>query len=465
MKFVEFDSSGTKSAAEEGFRGVSRLPICGEGEYARFYNLSAKEYPVAVTDFFGESGELKIKGESGDTVCEGEKIGYVFEITDGYITGVYDGDFYFEGKKIDYYGPLEDDFAIKSGDRIEMLKIGKQYVILAVGENVSKVWTYTPDGTSFGTAQERTGDGYLNTDIIENAVEGGYLFLLTPSSPGTNCRVNRIERASGKRYYCFMPYNAQSMNEDNKYSSHIEKLRKVEEYIGHYGTVLYLRAENVSLNPERYCFDDFDSEHPVRFVVDAAGTKGAGGEISALGQLWDMENAEYDDIYDVSDSTNPIHCYAPYSASTGAELKVKKYDYDTAKYVGEVSFADGSYNEYSCGIIGHFERWNEEKARYDFWDGYEASGCGSIVYGIVDEEGNELTSCSSSAKVYKSRTAIWVKVIGMMNEAAKLSHMAVYGGRVCATVGDGSQIMWSAVCYIFCRKTDFAHFRARGAKT
>lgn len=100
MKFVEFDSSGAKGAAQEGFRGVSRLPICGDGEYARFYNLSAAEYPVAAGDFYGEDGEIKIKGGSGDVICEGEKIGYVFEIKDGYMTGVYDGDFYFEGKKL-----------------------------------------------------------------------------------------------------------------------------------------------------------------------------------------------------------------------------------------------------------------------------------------------------------------------------------------------------------------------------
>lgn len=444
MKFVEFDSSGANLAAEN-FRGLSRLAVCEDGKWAEFYNLSVEEYPAAVTDFFAESGELKIKGDDGDVLCAGEKIGYVYEVKDGYITGVYDGDFYFEGKRIEYYGPLEEDFTIRSGDRIEMAKIGKRYVILAVGENNSRIWTYTPDGTSFGTAEEREGDGYLKTDILENVIEDGFLFLLTPSSPDTNCRVNRIERASGKRYYCFMPYEAQTMSDSRKYSSHIKKLRKVEEYIGHYGTVLYLRAAADNLNPERYCFDDFDSEHPVRFVVDAAGTKGAGGEISAIEQLWEMENAEYDEIYDVSGLNNPIQCYAPYRASTAAELKVKKYDYDTAEYTGEYSFADGSYRENSCGIIGHFEKWDEEKARYDFWDGYEGSnGCGSMVYGTVDDEGNELTSCSVSAKVYKSRTAIPVTVIGMMNEAVKLSHMTVYGGRVCAAVGDGSQIMFSA---------------------
>lgn len=443
MRFPIVEAYGTKRAGTEEFRGLSRLPVCAEGEAAIFKNLSCEVYPAARTDFFCERGNIRIYDESGAAaVCAGESIGYVFELTgeDNMLTGVYGGNFYYRGRKVSYYGPLEKDFKINANDRIEMLKLGKRYVILAVGEYKSSIWTYTPDGTSFGTSDEREGDGYLKTDIIGNLIKGGYIFRMCPNSLASNvmCRVARCEAASGKRYYCFVPNIGGTVGKN--YTENVKKLKLVEKYIGHYGTVLYMTpSADVSLNSARYCFDDFKAEHPVRFVVDAAGTKGAGGEISPIDALCEMERERYGAEFPTG-TTVSISSYCPYDVS-GTEQMMSKYDYDSGELLSKLSFASASgVSEDSVGIIGHFERWNEEKQRYDFADD-------EIIYGISDESGAERTGfeeTSGSNKRNKSKTALPIAAVGVMTEAVCASHICEHGGRVCASSGDGSQLILSA---------------------
>ena len=453
MKFPIVEAYGTKGAAVNEFRGLSRLPVTDAGEAAVFKNLTAEPYPAARTDFFAESGSIKIYGADGAAaVCAGGSIQYVFELVgeDNLLTGVYGGDFYHEGRKIAYYGPLEKDFKIKAGERIEMLKLGKRYVILAVGENKSSIWTYTPDGTSFGDAEQRAGDGYLKTDIIENLAEGFILFKLTGCPGMGGERVAKCEAASGKSYYCLLPTSTGLTGK--KYPKQVKKLKRVDNYTGHYGTVIYLSCSEENLNPERYCFNDFQSEHPVRFVCDAAGTKGSGGTVSPLDALCAAEEAEYSADTDTTAYTVKNNCAVPFWADSDTEVKLCAYDYDTGVCNqgqagggysdSRVSFAEyDSLTEQSCGIIGHFEKWNGEKRRYEFYGG---EGC---IYGVQDESGAELTGFynkTGSTKKHASRTAISVNAVGIMTEAVTASHICAHGGRVCATSKDGSQVMLSA---------------------
>lgn len=462
MTFPKTEARANPSAAISEFKGINRLPT-GSGGEGEFINFTLDDYPAARTAHMKEAGTLYIKTSAGAERLEAGKLQCAFEAVrkDGrvYLTGVYDGDFYYAGAKIGYADRPDDNFHIKPTDRIEIKKSGTRYIILATGENGhSSIWTYNTRGTSIGGETARKNDGLLQSDMIkniipaENTYQKAYMYKLCAPTYDSALRI--YEKITGKSYYMLFPSDISSLGSEGTSEARVKSklvlkgYEKYTDYAGYYGVTLYIKPklpDGCFWNTDRYCFDDFMSENPIRFVVDSAGAR-------AYSALLENESASYSISGEDKYVNYPCR---PYAVSDNTEKKYHSIDEERGIYSGHHTFEDntktGGVNDFS-GIIGHFEKWNEEKQRYDFFGGDEP------VYGLVDADGTKMGygyekgkdgadfDCDQKTngpdRSGHSYTAIEVE-FGIMTESTRLNHTAMYQNRVFGTVEDGAMLMFS----------------------
>lgn len=454
MNYPNFANSKNPTVIINEFRGINRLYLgaAGEGEYT---DMSQEFYPAVSAAGLGEPKTIYIKGEEGAAALLPGKLACAYEVKeeDGklYLTGVYDGDFYFEGQKIGYAARPGENFHIKPTDRIEIKKSAGRYIILAEGKNShSSVWTYDTQGTSAGSEEARKNDGLLQSGIvqdmlpIENTLQKAYMYRLC-TYIGT---IKDMEEKTGKRYYMIFPNTGAVAA--SKYN--FKKIQKGYDGYGQYegmrGSVLYINpspGEGNTWNSSKYCFDDFFEKNPVRFVIDAASS----GKNGTLDILYEYESADFDlkdksEYYGASvpylpegsiaikDKTELLYTKIEYGddGGFGYQEKVRLFPkQNPATSAADKAAAQGAMP----WIIGHFERWNEEKKRYDFCEDDK-------MYGVCDSDGNEL--CIDSGGFYDSSTAVEVE-FGLMTESARMNHIEIYQNRAWGTVADGSMLMYS----------------------
>lgn len=449
------------------FKGLNRLPVIAEGEGAVFRGLSLKSYPAAENEGMRQTGALYIKSDGVDVPADGGKLQAVGDIVlrDGkyYLTGVYDGVFYFEGEAVEYYGNYGTEQKIRSEDRVEIVKAGTRYVILSVHQDgKSAVWEYNSLGTSIGTEEDKAKDGKLTTEVIAyklppSPINSLVLYKLAEEDNDVT-RVGRIQGASGKDYYMLFFYKMYNGNKVSRNCSSAMKAFEVyNSYYGLRGSYILMKpsTDTELFNKEKYCFDDTESEHPVRFVIDAASLGTAnGGDIDVYDYLFDAESELYD-IETMGDRSTDM--LEPYSMTTGSSRSyVPIFDSD-----GKLrSYNNSPVNEGS-GIIGHFERWNTEHKRYEFYKGTD----NNPIYQIMDKEGNpdyptdEKIYFNTSGSNRRSYTAIGISYAGLINDSMTLSHIALMGNRIFATVKNGRQILCSATG----KYTNFAEMTGAGS--
>ena len=174
MTFPKIDAKANPSVTINAFKGINRLPEGADGE-GEFVNLVLDDYPAARSECMKDAGKLYIKTDVGAAELKDGGLQYAFEAAyeDGYLylTGVYDGDFYYKGEKIGYADRPDGNFRIKASDRVEIKKNGTRYIIFAEGENGhSSIWTYNTEGTSAGDELARKNDGLLQSDMIADVI-------------------------------------------------------------------------------------------------------------------------------------------------------------------------------------------------------------------------------------------------------------------------------------------------------
>lgn len=441
------------------FNGLNRLPEIAEGEGAVFKGLSLKSYPAAESEGIRRTGAVYISLDGVDIAIDGGKLQAVGDIVlrDGkfYLTGVYEGVFYYEGAAVEYYGEYGEDRKLGASDRVEIVKAGKQYIILGVHPNGrSAIWVYNTVGSSEGVEDDKAADGKLKSEVIAYQLPPApfgalYLYKITKAGsdggPDDATKAALLQKATNKEYYMvyfFKRYAYSKVNRNCR--SAMEGMQIYNQYYGMRGSTLALKPSSENLNPEKYCFDDSDSEHPVRFVIDAASLgMDNGGDIDVFDYLMNFEGQ----IYDVQSSiTNRVVDFLdPYSMSKSSDLSyVPIFNSDgTLKSYENKPRTEGS------GIIGHFEKWNPEKKRYEFYNSGEAP-----IYQLVDEEGNvayppgandgTTSYYRTSSTVFESHTVIGLDYAGIINDSLTLSHITQIGNRTFATVKGGGQILYSA---------------------
>lgn len=447
------------------FNGLNRLPVIGEGEGAVFKNLSLSDYPVAKSEGTISGEDVYILADGVRVKVDSSKLQAVGKLTrhgSGFLlTGVYDGVFYDEGVAVEYYGDLKDGYRIESGDRVEIERSGTRYVILAVkADGRSVIWSYNTLGTSTGTDTE--GDGMLNTEVLAYRLPPKPIVNLVLFKPcekdNDDTRIGRIQSASGKEYYMLFFY---TKYEDDKRGRICKQAKDAfdiyNSYYGLIGSTLLLKplADTTSFNPDKYCFDDLESEHPVRFVIDAASLGTAnGGDIDAFDYLYDVENERYD-VQTMENRTYDI--LLPYNMTTASSYSyIPIFNED-----GTLITCNNDVDTEGSGIIGHFERWNEETKRYEFYNSTD----NNPIYQPIDEEGNpiyptednEYYNTTNSNR--RSYTGIPLAYAGLVNDSMKLSHIALVGNRVYASVKGGAQILYSSLG----KYTSFSELTGAGA--
>lgn len=461
MTFAKIDASANPSAVINEFKGINRLPQ-GSGGEGEFVNLSLDDYPAARSSCMTQKATIYIKTDETAAKLESGKLQYAFEVYEeegySYLTGVYDGDFYYRGERIGYADRPDSNFHIKPTDRIEMEKSGTRYIIFAEDENGhSSVWTYNTEGTSMGDELSRKNDGLLQSDMIkdiipmENTYQSAYLYKLC--SPDYASRLNDYEKYTGKSYYMLFPTDVNVLSSALKnermarYERILKGYNKYTEYSGYYGVTLHIRpklSEGDFWDEDRYCFDDFFDEHPVRFVVDAAG-------YDVYNVLLKQETAFFDIVFS---DVNTLYPCRPYGISsqnikTYEEIHPDVDNHTKVTYFPDKTNSTTGFRDTFYGIIGHFESWNEKKQRYEFFGGNRC------IYSLVDENGMKkgygYVKGESAGKEFDisanqtyghSYTAIEVE-FGIMTECTRLNHIAMYQNRAFATAQDGSRLMFS----------------------
>ena len=455
------------------FNGLNRLPEIAEGEGAVFKNLSLDMYPAAKCVGVENCGEVYIVDGGVDVRVVGEKLQAIGDVikrdTKYYLTGVYDGAFYYEGEKKEYHTKYSDDLKLSSDDRVEIVKVGTEYIILGVKPSgKSALWSYNTVGTEFGTKEDKAADGKLKSEVISymlppKSIPNVYLYkpaLCYIDDRGYNysceTKLSYIEDATGKSYYMLFLHafhSEQQIVAGTKFPERAKDIKIIEKYAGLINSIMRLYKKD-NLNPLKYCFNDFENEHPVRFVIDAAKI-GIGTVANIVTELYTTEMEQYYADMD-ADSYKGAETYAlePY---TPDEKRIYAVGYDEE---GLPQNTTRSPVEYGACIIGHFEEWNDELKRYD-----NIPRDAELLYQLVDEEGNAvLPEDSDVTKKYYNKakgisyTAIKLDYAGIITENIELSHIANYNGRIFASVKGGAMLLCSAMG----KHTNFSEFYETG---
>ncbi len=491
MKYPIVQANSNGRAVTSTFLGINRLPEGTEGEGTEFRNLSLELYPAAATGGLSDTGEaLYIKNDDGEKESiDFTKLQAVADVHDDggvmYLTGVYDGDFYYEGIKRGYYKCDNDAFLISAGDKIQIEKFAKTYVIFAKKENSSVVWSYNENGTDdVADKDAREKDGLLVTEIVKhtlllNSADDSVMsiYRMCASEVEGNVIDNntaRLEKVTGKEYYFMYPTKKTlfglACENDSNGKKIIKDIPLIEEYNSLVGARIKLRTYLSDFDDEHYSFNDNKDEHPVVFVVDAAGTGDTLGD-----NIKDIEAGRYGRIdFNISQNFFDSPVFYPYYINTEKKsAEIKCYNvYGTENVRGLVwptmegkKNIDSGIPESGMGIIGHFEKWNDEIKRYDPYNTGTANAIWKRVF--INENGEKeelkpLYSSGNSGEVVSyyseyavnSYNTIPIKSIGIETEGVRLSHMTAYKGRIFACVNDGSMLVASELGSY----TDFGEF-------
>lgn len=446
------------------FRGINRLPEGAEGEGAEFCNLSLDIYPAASTAGLSETNEtVYIKNSEGaDVAIDLSLLQAVADITDKdgvlYLTGVYNGEFYYEGNVAEYY-LVDDSRKITPADKVRIEKIGKTYVIITVKEDgKSFMLSFNTDTVATTQPELRKVQNKLTSEVLKyrlptESFDSLYIYKMVvegQSNTTYRTRLARIQENTGKQYY--MLYMYRFYTSGKYYYRNLIEERIYESYRSLCGMGIKMTSSLSDFNKEYYCFDDERSEHPVKLVIDAASNSGKLIETllenereacSESGWVW------YDNVSQVEAGAFYI---------TEGRVRVGYNPKELNATTGECTGTEKGPCVRGCGIIGHFEKWNDETKQYDFYN-TEDNGA---IWRRVDSNGNELRPIvnGNSTPVMdeqynNSHTLIPVKCEGVETEGMKLSHMTAYKGRIFATVNDGSMLVASELGSY----TDFSEFQ------
>lgn len=481
MNYPIYNTQKNPSVTTRAFSGICRLPAGAEGEGTEVRGLSLSAYPVLCSRGFERLGQLFVKDVDENSAIDAAGLQCIADVTEtdgGYLlTGVYNGVFYYEGAAVEYKGSPGSDFELAPEDRVEIVRAGDIYIILAAKSNArgsSAIWTYSVEGTSFGTEYDREGDGCLRSQQLSlmlppRHIESGYLYKISDNSR-TKGDINKFEECTGKSYYMLFLRNARKAS-DSSGSVSIDSYEReaysvYDDYAGMYGAVMYLKPElpeGYSFDSEKYCFDDFEAEHPVRFVIDAAGAAektSTGTEAAQYNALTENESARYEKIR--------INGYTAAPGLSAGWLKGVEYDSGFDKggaditdrvyvtvYYGEET--DSAADEYGYlvnaalggGIIGHFEKWNEDKKRYEpHRDEEQSLASGAMinaVYRVTDADKLTATRYKTDGSEGISQTVIPIKAAGIITEASELAHITLWNNRTAGVTADGKLVMISAL--------------------
>ncbi len=454
MKYPYVEPPARNSSVVSSFDGLNQLPVGRDSESDEFQNLLFDLYPAAASGGFSGAYDIYIKSDGACIVPSDVQCIYELCEKDGkkYMTGVAGGYFYFEGEKKEYSG-LED-FVITAQDKVEIKKSGTRYIIFATEGIHSKIWEYNTLGTSNGTETQREKDGKLKSDMLGEYLPPDYqnmplyLYKMT-GGPNYEPRMEYIEEASKKSYYMvFMADSA--VSDGDQYPSRAKAYEEYKKYLGRQGSILYLsvsESDRLRLNPEKYCFDDFLSEHPVRFVIDACGQSSKdNGVINVLDALYENEGAKYDIVYKSGKTKLPFIPRRP----GGSEILRNIFYYDEEnKYTLKArttifSKNNESGNKIESGIIGHFEKWNDTLKRYDYV--YDDSP----IYGYLDGNGEDIAKFGYNVYPEYSCTAIKLNYIGVLTGAESADNFCLYQNRAYLTTTE-KELIYSGLG----RYTDF----------
>lgn len=467
MKYPIVQARENGRAATSAFLGINRLPEGREGEGAEFRNLSLDLYPAASTSGLSDTGEvLYIKNDAGEKeAIDFTKLQAVAEVYDEdgllYLTGVYDGDFYYKGQKKGYYNLINDNKKIRSTDKIVIEKIGTTYIILSTAEDRNKtiIWSYSEVGST-GTTKDKAADGLLKTDMYKHSINTDELYIYKENVDDGE------EVTQSYRIFTTKTQSAAKVTQ-RRYDEWLEKLIQFEPYVNLKGATIHLELsqdfkynfgkgyyniQNTGYAGDKYTegdfytFDDSEEEHPVRFVLDSASS----------------------DVGINTDNGEPT----PYHITEG-EVPTENEHLTYLCYTLSVGVEPTSFNAKRAkhGIWGHFEKWNEKMQRYD---PYNMTDAGTIWRRIQKDASGEkyveVRPYSSSQKKFgeviqtesitgftagpNTYTILKIKHIAVEGIGALISHMTAYKNRIFGVVNDGSMI----VCSELGSYTDFGEF-------
>ena len=477
MNYPVLQVNKNGQATTSVFSGINRLPEGAEGEGAEFCNLSLDLYPAASTAGLSETNEtVYIKNSEGaDEAIDLSLLQAVADIADKdgvlYLTGVYNGEFYYEGNVAGYY-LVDNDIRLTNTDIVKIRRCGNTYTIIAVkddGESV--ILSYNTEPPDMPEESERKKRQILLSQTLKfgiptEAFVRAYIHkIVVVGDYAGNTRIYFVERRTQKQYYFLYMYHNYSPKK--YYRKNINEEKIYDEYDALAGIGIQFTASLSDFDKNYYCFNDSDAEHPVKFVIDAASSSG-----DVIDRLIAREKSRYSDTWtDIIDDANKIEAQPFYLPNTDLPER-KKYDLCELDEDGLCSIDAGEVSSIrrGVGIIGHFEKWNEEEKRYEYYCENDEGAIWRRISETGENKGTELRpwleqyrNGTWSGDFYDvmcreysaSHTLIPVKTKGFKTESATLSHMAVYKGRIFATVNDGSMIIASALGDY----TDFSEFQ------
>lgn len=445
MRYPKLDAVKNPCAVISAFNGVNRLYAAGDGE-GEYKNLSPYAYPCACSYGFGAQEPLYIIENQEPHAVSGALLQCVFEVkeVDGkkYMTGVYGGDFYFEGVKIEYDGDLDAALRIKAGDSVNIARQGSRYIINADGgAGLRAVWEYSSVGSSYENAEIREKDGLLQSGSVGTVIKkrapiDAFIAKLT-SKNGQESRTDGLnpiyylEKETKKSYY-FIGQTRAASPTGEAYGSHraaAEEYEKFFQYAGMTGAELYVMPQDGLPEGARYKFNDRAEEHPIRFIIDYAGQE-------AYKRFMDAEKAKFD----IGELAN-VGGYPYLGGINGERYRVQKYTPGGGAEMAETESVT-NYTYEMQGIIGHFEKWNEGKKRYEYYpEDYAPELDGIPIYSDTECKVNTAETVFKSDDFLASGIRI---SFGLASEGLELSHTVIFRNRLYGTVRDGSMVMWSA---------------------
>lgn len=465
MNYPVLQVNKNGQATTSVFRGINRLPEGAEGEGAEFCNLSLDLYPAASTAGLSETNEtVYIKNSEGaDEAIDLSLLQAVADITDKdgvlYLTGVYNGEFYYEGNVAEYY-LVDDSRKITPADKVRIEKIGKTYVIITIKEDgKSFMLSFNTDIVATTQPELRKVQNKLTSEVLKyrlptESFDELYIYKMVVEDmyiPAFT-KLQRIEMTTGKQYYnMYMRHMGLADPSAKKtFPKHADELKVYDKYRSLYGIGVKLTSNIDDFDKEYYCFDDCDIEHPVKFVIDYVGNAYSGtNKISDFLQI-EKDAFPFNDWtwldagYNFGEDATPYHIDKTRKQAVARDI----YRLDGAGY------SSGPYTPW-WHIVGHFEKWDSKKQRYEFYTEED----GGAIWRRIDENGNELTPTNygdvMDVNNHMTCTIIPVQCEGVETEGVKLSHMTAYKGRIFAAVNDGSMLVASELGSY----TDFGEFQ------